>query len=123
MEDKKTLTVYDLAHFFGCRCRRTDLVTGHLEDVEIDTSLLRLKLTLEDELVVKPILRPRSDMTDEERKHEESLYREYPVTPVHRLTCQSQTPESIAYVMRLGIDVFGWIGKGLAIDKTKLDKS
>lgn len=65
---------------------------------------------------VKPILRPLSSMTEEERDEMEKTYNLYPVTAVHQhLMCASQTAKTFQYLLSKHFDLFGLIEKGEAI--------
>jgi hypothetical protein len=72
---------------------------------------------------VKPILRPLSSLTGEEI--EEMWYGHTGAEvrgemPNGLTVFFNVTPEHVAYLLSLGIDLFSLIPSGLAIDKTKL---
>lgn len=63
MNNAKELTAADLAMFLGAKCR-VDVVDWYLDSVmEINLQMLSY---VTDGVTVKPILRPLSDMTEEE---------------------------------------------------------
>ena len=66
------------------------------------------------------ILRPLSDMTDEEQEEIEATKAFQRATAVHRVGVLVWTAESFRLLFSKGFDVFGLIEAGLAIDKTKL---
>lgn len=77
-------------------------------------------------LFFKPILRPLSDMTEEEHQewmnlrgwvHENFNGKEGVENGIH---CGFGDGFSAAYLLKQGFDLFGLIESGLAIDKTKL---
>ncbi len=70
--------------------------------------------------IIKPILRPLSDMTEDERNQFESSKVFVKATPVHQVGNMQWTPETFKYLLSIGIDLFGLINDGLAIDKTTL---
>lgn len=63
---------------------------------------------------IKPILRPLSDMTDEEREQAEIVYKGNGVLESHF--------ESMRFLLSKHFDLFGLIDAGLALDKTKLNQ-
>lgn len=66
---------------------------------------------------VKPILRPLSDMTEEERKEFEATQTAIRATPVHQIMVSVWTPESFRWALSKHFDLFGLIESGLAIQK------
>jgi hypothetical protein len=62
---------------------------------------------------IKPILRPLSDMTGEEKSQSGIIYKGSGVLETHF--------ESMRYLLSKHFDLFGLIEAGLAIDKTKLN--
>jgi hypothetical protein len=72
---------------------------------------------------VFPILRPLSDMTEEEMEHVGPM----PHIPLHKedlnyaIIRGTWTPEQTKYLLSRGFDLFGLIDSGLAIDKTKVN--
>lgn len=69
---------------------------------------------------VKPILRPLSDMTEEERTEFEKTKMFVKATPVHHVGNMQWTPETFRWCLSNRFDIFGLIESGKAIDKTKL---
>ena len=69
---------------------------------------------------IKPILRPISDMTQEESKIYHSLNKLYPASPVHHIMVEHATFETFAWLLKKQFDLFELIESGQAIDKTKL---
>lgn len=97
-------------------------------------------LEKESSFVIKPILRPLSDMTEEDKtilfrlafgaEHE---YTSFGFSPVEQIlladkdkstrcavSLTSIPAEGVRYLLSRGFDLFGLIEAGLAIDKTKL---
>lgn len=122
MEKKSELTAADLAIYYRAECKIVGR-SSNLDDfhgfahkgqiVVIDSVLLA---SIEQGLlVVKPILRPLSDMTEEESNEVQCAVDKngigfYP----------TEHAEIVRYLLSLQFDLFGWIDAGLAIDKTKL---
>lgn len=70
---------------------------------------------------VKPILRPLSNMTEEEGKEAESAWNEFMgfgETISRGMNCAHAN--RIKYLLSKGFDLFGLIEAGLALDKTTL---
>lgn len=133
------LSVQDLAMFIGCEAEymyvdeETHTGKGTLISVNLnldrkinfpiviidkdDNSRYRETKVNPDE--VKPILRPLSDMTDEEINEYKVLKPEY-TSITDKKTLIKVDARSIKYLVSKHFDIFGWIEKGLAIDKTKL---
>lgn len=65
----------------------------------------------------KPILRLRANMTDEEKAIYRSLQSTQLASPVHQLSVIVDTAESFAYLLKIGIDLFGLIESEQAINK------
>ncbi len=108
------LTVQDLAMFLGCDLKHNDL--DYL-DGELTPELLAKLHTEQRWKFYKPILRPLSDMTDEEEKY----LRDALISALSQEEHQRQVAENFKYLIQKHFDVFGWIKKGLALDKTKLE--
>lgn len=66
---------------------------------------------------IKPILRPLSDMTDEEINHKRSILTETKDYSKY----ERQVAEMFHYMITRGFDLFDLIPSGQAIDKTKLE--
>jgi hypothetical protein len=106
------LTVQDLAMFIGCEyIGEWDGKTRKLDIGSIPTIV---GSRVGD---VKLILRPLSDMTDEEKK-ELCIVRDWPdyKTVMNNLYWK-YSPEMFKFLISKHFDVFGWIEKGLAISK------
>ncbi len=145
------LTVQDLVMFLGCDCavhRVNQDLRGHIT--------LELLLSYENDMVakrksewyitdIKPILRPLSDFTEEEKKYISDIadrvnYRCFKdVFEGKRVIGLSWDKSSSLgfllnapagfgvaeiqkYLIQKHFDIFNWIEKGLAIDKTKIIK-
>lgn len=135
MSEKIELTAADLALYLGCECRLFNIINGVLE-YERDGTLCgirpqsihqnRVLVNVKSEhgrimelaylyCEVKPILRPLSDMTEEE--YMEVQYR---VDKIGLGYDAQQGAEITRYLLSKHFDLFGWIPAGLAIDKTKI---
>jgi hypothetical protein len=66
----------------------------------------------------KPILRPLSSMTEDEKQEYEATRVFVRATPVHQIGNMQWTPETFKYLLSKHFDLFGLIEAGLAIDKT-----
>ena len=121
---KTELTAADLALYFGCEVEwlgeRCSFVFGVNAT---DKSFNPIRLVNSDghtiwvlEKTIKPILRPLSDMTEDENENAQKIVDAggwgYEAAIAAELT---------VYLLSIGIDLFGWIDAGLAIDKTKLE--
>lgn len=78
---------------------------------------------------LKPILRPLSDMTEEEKTEYKAKFNGMESTNIlpeiraGRLInfhLNSKSPFEVAFLLSKGFDLFGLIEAGLAIDKTKI---
>ena len=128
------LTAQDLAPFVGCEAIcHIHLGSVLIRDLERGTitavSLIRNGVQMhfpsdgsnpnDDENWsnpewVKPILRPLLNMTVQERKEYSEMHTDGELS-------QFEFDRLITiWYIRQGFDVFGWIEKGLAIDKTKI---
>ena len=116
MEKKSELTCADLALCLGQDCKTPtgfgviDAVSRERIRVEMDGG--GIILPPDD---VWPILRPLSDMTEEESNEVQ-----YKVDKIGIGFYPKEHAEIVIYLTSLGFDIFGWIPAGLAIDKTKL---
>lgn len=69
---------------------------------------------------VKLILRPLSDMTEEEAK-EHDLLTDLCYSAANKFWDRARTEAAVtSYLLKQGFDLFGLIEEGIAIDKTKL---
>ena len=128
MEKKSELTCADLMLYVGCTCKTP---AGHgiidavsRERIRVEIEFMGYVLPPDD---VTPILRPLSDMTEEEALawaeffggHSVALD-EGPITFFRRYYSDYCSAESVLYLLSRHFDLFGWIPTGLAIDKTKI---
>jgi|SRR5688572_19579759 len=69
---------------------------------------------------IKPILRPLSDMTEEEKEEFEELQYDDNVITLHKYgtIVQTYVPEIFRRMLQMQFDLFNLIPEGLAIDKT-----
>ncbi|HET6224640.1 MAG TPA: hypothetical protein VFF27_00080 [Bacteroidia bacterium] len=123
------LTTQELGMFIGCQCvwhENENIVGGILQGQWIDNYD-------PEYITVKPVLRYLSDMTDEEIIEltksipmlsmddipmiQDAIYNS--LHPDNRLSFDANV-RVIKYLIEKHFDVFGWIEKGLAIDKTKV---
>lgn len=136
MVNKTELTVADFALIIGCECQlfwrnldgsfeyeRTGILIGVRPEDERKNGLLFSVLSSNSnpqELAykyseAKPVLRPLSDMTEEEevevQNHVDKMGLGYNAM---------QGAEITRYLLSRHFDLFNWIPAGLAIDKTKL---
>jgi len=85
---------------------------------EIDKGILMLA----ENRWIKPILRPLSDMTEEEETEYLKIFPEY--EDYQRLMWETQIlmeGEGTKYLLSKSFDLFNLIPEGLALDKTKLN--
>ncbi len=127
-----TIDIQLLAMFIGCDIKAGNL-KGKLITIELPEYTgggLRVHILNDDNLEVfelypdqyddvKPILRPQKSLTKEERMVIEAL-QQFCFDPAGN-RCWMNTPSSLAALIALRIDIFGWIDKGLAINKYKMD--
>lgn len=134
MEKQKELTAADLALYLGCEVE-TPAGAGRLyrvEDAPLCGVLFNDRTTnyfLDfTPAQVKPLLRPLSDMTEEEAREVLTIC-DYSKDAAfydtdYWLTCISDliigNPAGWRYLLSRRIDLFGWLESGLAIDKTKI---
>lgn len=138
MATTEKLTQQDLALCYGCEAEvqgnhfeqndpRDGTTLYYLNDgdlVKIDYEHLAI-MEGERNLIFKPILRPLPDMTDGERaavrmaEIPEAMLSDKYSEELVKLSIESAS--RTVYLLRQGLDVFGWIEAGLAIDKTKLE--
>ncbi len=135
----KKLTTQELAMFIGCDCQVIQMTIPYMlkyrfayvgDIIKIDFMLL-LSIQKMD-IEIKPILRPLSDLTKEEawecwRLCEGNPYLKY--APIQELISDNMHTEefsikewaiAVKYLISKHFDVFDWIEKSLAIDKTKI---
>lgn len=140
MEKKNELTAIDLALYLGCEVYvETPTASGtyHVRkgrfvgirpvekrrinpiivDIETDSGGVIDMYFMPDQ--TKPILRPLSDMTEEEKNDpiwdSETTFSDF-AGMVH---CAAPV---FAWLLARHFDLFGWIDAGLAIDKTKTNQ-
>jgi hypothetical protein len=113
------LTVQDLAMFIGCECLINNSKYENIIDRLEHISLVGDCAGSEYEWEVRhcqPILRPLSDMTEEERD-ERSEFIDRIEKPGNSIEVDAKLTK---FLIGKQFDVFRWIEKGLAIDKTKI---
>ena len=99
--------IKDYLHFYiGCKIKANRSISG-------EWSLLTVS-HLHDSSHFKLLIRPLSDMTEEEKN-------EYLLTGTDSMTRFEHNAIRTQYLLLKGFDLFGSIDAGLAIDKTKLD--
>lgn len=119
--------IEDFLHlYFGCDCEIAVIVPGQELSWERDKLNIRWMHGCLNKLVeVKPILRPLSDMTEEEKKEigfeafhmlrsdlgERNL-------PARNLSCMWAARQT-AYLLSRSFDLFNLIPEGLALDSTQ----
>ena len=119
MGNKTELSAADFALYLGCECITPYGFQGTLISVFIRDNTVTLECNetrggwfIKD---VLPILRPLSDITDEEemevQNHVDKMGLGYNAV---------QGAEITRYLLSRHFDLFEWIPAGLAIDKTKL---
>lgn len=117
--------IKDYLHLYlGCKVEIGATLPGMLLGVEGNTAFVkhftegRICMALKQ---VKPILRPLSDMTEEEGVEAEVAWKEgsnYGETIGQGLNCAYAY--RLKYLLSKGFDLFNLIPKGLAIDKSSL---
>lgn len=113
---KKELTAADLALYIGCEV----VVYGETDHKQfvrvcrIDDEYISLPIGV---FMVKPILRPLSDMTDAEKNNQ--IWDTIPEYTDFQGLVKHISPVFL-WLISQHFDLFGWIEAGLAIDKTKL---
>jgi len=114
------LTAADLALYLGCECM------AYTRAGTIDIVNARGFCIVSDGVYswseplknIKPILRPLSDMTEDEANNE--VWETVPeYNDFKGLVCH--VSPAFRYLLSRHFDLFGWIEKGLAIDKTKIE--
>lgn len=96
--------------FVGIRPTETGRINPITVDIETESGGVIDMYFLPEQ--VKPILRPLSDMTEEEEKATQAI--------VNEIGFGYELGASITrYLLSRHLDLFGWIDAGLAIDKTK----
>jgi len=143
MENKTELTAADLALYLGCEvlvhyAPSTERI-GQLREVGQNGSWVRFELhtSAYKSHEIKPILRPLSDMTEEEARDLRQIvdgddseqvaensalkyFRQKEEWYVDRIYLLLGKPNAWRYLLSKHFDLFGWIPSGLAIDKTKI---
>ena len=123
MKNETKLTPADLALYYRgqakliIRAKKLDSFQGfaHVGQVFVIDSVL-LASVEQGLYVVKPILRPLSDMTEPEEMEVQNMVDQmgvgYSATHGAQIT---------GFLLSRHFDLFGWIESGLAIDKTKIE--
>lgn len=118
MNNETKLTAADLALYLGCECQALTR-TGTIDIVNSrGFCIVSDGVYSWSELIrnVKPILRPLSDITEEEANNEVwDTVPEY--TDFSGLV--AHVSPAWRFLLSRHFDLFGWIDAGLAIDKTK----
>ncbi len=146
MNNEKKLTAQDLALYYRGqaklirRAKKLDSFHGfaHVGQVVVIDSVLIASVE-QGLYVVKPILRPLSDMTEDEARNVYKITtgEDYPANDAKSEVFAVQDEEFLSAQMEIGammgqpavwryllsrhFDLFGWIESGLAIDKTKIE--
>lgn len=122
----KTLTAKELALYLECECTTAqwflnDTGSRVLIGMDIETGEVRVKLDRGAFWLpardVKPILRPLSDMTEQE-KNEYNM-----MQPDLSGLWINLNAKRTVWALSKHFDLFGWIEQGLAIDKSTLTSS
>lgn len=141
------LTEKDLAMYFDCEAMLSNIskrmVLESWEEGKVKIGGYLLNYYSLGDCDLKPILRPLSDITEEEKI--EIIKAKYPSLKIKSVIIYNEFytakveyfsehlndwlpsvvngflgPEQFKYLISKGFDLFGYIEKGLAIDKTKL---
>lgn len=117
---KTELTAADLALYLGaiCMVEKSDgnIVCDYDDGGMYLMSAALIHLHGAGKIVAKPILRPLSDMTEEEEMEVQYL------VDIQGFGYDALIGAKITqYLLSRHFDLFGWIEAGLAIDKTKLE--
>ena len=140
MKNETKLTPADLALYLGAECEVTYSPGGFEYYDNGGIYLISGGLINEygkGEAAIKPILRPLSDMTEDEARNVYKITtgEDYPANDAKSEVFAVQDEEFLSAQMEIGammgqpavwryllsrhFDLFGWIEAGLAIDKTK----
>ena len=118
MNSATELTAADLALYLGCECQASTR-TGTIDIVNcrgfciVSDGVYSWSEPIRN---IKPILRPLSDMTEEEMREKHEAY----LSACKSLGLLAHgTAADTRYLLSHHFDLFGWIPAGLAIDKTK----
>lgn len=123
MSNETKLTAADLAFYLGANCQTPvgrGIIAGVSSDqtgdwVAVNMPGARQYMPPED---VLPILRPLSDMIQDEADNE--IWDSIPKYEDFKgLVCH--VSPAFRYLIYRHFDLFGWIPSGLAIDKTKIE--
>lgn len=120
MESKLTAQDHALYLYGEVQHAHIPRIKGKLIGIDGDKLIIKRtsSVNLVDPRHAKPILRPISDMTKEERKAWSDSFKGS-IAGLHKYQLIAN-PEArgTLHLIRQGFDVFNWIKKGLAIDKT-----
>lgn len=109
-----TTKLTDVIHFYlGCECMIKYFYEEWYKEILNRTSL-------STGTAFKPILRQLDSMAEEERKQLNDSMIFVKATPVHMVGNMQWTPETYRLAFKMGIDLFGLIASGQAIDKNKM---
>jgi len=120
MENKTASTAADLALYLGAPAiiEHASPYTFHFFD-NGGTYLISGNLLNEvgkGEIIAKPILRPLSDITEEDMEEKDRIFERHVGAKYAMIMA---TADFCKYLLSRHFDLFGWIESGLAIDKTK----
>lgn len=110
--------------YLGCGATEgNDALVGKLSGIHLNHCYIDYDYKIQSVSIdnLKLVLRPLSDMTEEELKHfgvSETLTKEE--LQQHFFDCPFFTPDEYVYLLKHGFDLFGLIEDGLAVDKTKM---
>lgn len=114
-------TIKDYLHLYlGCNVLLCKNLEGNNVIERLTTKMLYEDDDMFDETGYKPLLRPLSSMTEEERKEVKFFV---PLNKKHYLHLFADTINAAAYIKWLlskHFDLFSLIDKGLALDSTKI---
>lgn len=102
--------------YYGHKCRLWS-INYDGQTFEIDGTMIAL-LSMPD-AIIKPILRPLEDITEEECEEYNRINKM--IHSVNKTQDQMRTEaHAVQYLLSRGLDLFGLIIQNLAIDKTKI---
>jgi hypothetical protein len=135
--------IKDYLHLYlGCECMMTkisyhavhELILSQKRSFKLDGKLLQYFIEPTTKAEIKPILRPLSDMNDEEfrwledethfhpggfNSHDNDVTIEWKEEMIEEIN-EHGTPEIFLFLLSKHFDLFSLIEAGLAIDKTKI---
>lgn len=108
----------DFRFFIGCSCAIMDgdePTPSHIEGIDVHTNKIISERVDWDPELIKPVLRRFDSLS----RHEvEELNKLWPKEHINRTTFDSIVLDAniILFLTSLSVDVFDWIGQGLALD-------